>query len=447
MRGGAPVTEEILVTPRGPIITPLLDGIPVQLSMRATWLEPVPVRGLIDVHRAGSWDEFRAAFRHWPGPSLNVAYADADGHIGWQLIGTMPRRRGSNGTLPMPAWDPAVGWESEHLPFEAMPSVLDPPGGYVATANHAAWADAPDHPFLGDDWLDGYRAARILEVLGSRDRWTVADAAELQRDVTAMPWREVRDLVLRAPVGAASDDVRAARALLADWDGRVSADSAAAAVYEALMGELAVAFARATAPASWSHVIGAGVGDVLPRTSLGATTASRVVRWLRDHPSPDAVIVPALGAAFARVRTAAGPLPEQWRWGDMRPLRLLHPLGVRAPLDRMLNVGPLPLGGDTNTVAQAGVRPTDPFRNPAAIPNHRTVIDLGDLEASRYVLAGGQSGNPLSPHYADQLRLWARGDAVPIAWSPAAVEAATVDRLVLDPRGHRGAGGSREAGA
>jgi penicillin G amidase len=94
----------------------------------------------------------------------------------------------------------------------------------------------------------------------------------------------------------------------------------------------------------------------------------------------------------------------------------------------------VPLGGDANTVAQAGVRPLDPTANPSAIANHRTVIDLADPERSRYVLCGGQSGNPLSPHYADQFDLWRRGKSVPIPWSPEAVEAATVERLLLRPR-------------
>lgn len=118
----------------------------------------------------------------------------------------------------------------------------------------------------------------------------------------------------------------------------------------------------------------------------------------------------------------------------MRPLTLLHPLGGRTPLDRLLNLGPVPLGGDANTVAQAGVRPLEPLANPAAIANHRTVIDLADPDRSRYVVAGGQSGNPLSPHYADLFELWQRGESVPIAWSDEAVTAATVDRLQLRPR-------------
>jgi len=93
----------------------------------------------------------------------------------------------------------------------------------------------------------------------------------------------------------------------------------------------------------------------------------------------------------------------------------------------------VPFGGDVNTPMQAGVVPLDPLRNPGAIANQRTVIDLADVERSRFALAGGQSGNPLSPHYGDLFEVWRRGEGVPIAWSRAAVDAAVRDRLVLRP--------------
>ncbi len=431
VRGEAPHVEAVLVTPRGPIVTPMLDDLPVALSLRTTWLEPARVRGLIDVQRVRSWEEFRDAFRAWPGPSLNVVYADAAGHIGWQLAGTLPRRVGGNGLLPRPAWEPDAGWADGHLPFDAMPCDHDPEPGFVVTANHAPRADASDLTFLGTDWLDGYRAARLIEAIGERDDWTVEAFAALQTDVASVPWAEIRSLVLATSTESAT--VRQGLDLLRDWDGDVAAGSAAASVFEVLMGELAAAFARNAAPVAWPWVIGAGVGEVIPRTLLGATTARRVVGWLRDHPGPAPVVEAGLAAAVARLREVAGADPAAWAWGTLRPLRLLHPLGVRRPLDRMLNVGPVPLGGDTNTVAQAGVRPLDPFANPAAIPNHRTVIDLGDPERSRYVLAGGQSGNPLSSHYADLFELWQRGEGVPIPWSHDAVVAATEDRLLLRP--------------
>ena len=85
------------------------------------------------------------------------------------------------------------------------------------------------------------------------------------------------------------------------------------------------------------------------------------------------------------------------------------------------------------TPLQAASGPLDPFDNPGFVPNTRAVIDLADPEAGRWVLAGGQSGNPMSAHYRDLFALWTRGESVPIAWSEANVAAATVATLQLEP--------------
>ena len=124
---------------------------------------------------------------------------------------------------------------------------------------------------------------------------------------------------------------------------------------------------------------------------------------------------------------------SRWSWGAVRPLRLLHPLGARKPLDRVFNLGPFPWGGDANTVAQASVDPTDPSANPGFIQSLRMVVDLGHLESSRWVLPGGQSGNPLSPHYDDQLPLWLAGEGIPIAFTEAEVEKTRTRSLSLSP--------------
>ena len=214
--------------------------------------------------------------------------------------------------------------------------------------------------------------------------------------------------------------------------GTSAADSTAASVYELLVSELACALARDEAPNGWRWAVGGGFGQSVPRTSFGARTLSRLVDRLRAGRGIER-IPDALAVAAATLREHHGPDPAGWEWGRVRPLRLLHPLGVRRPLDRLFNVGPVSIGGDANTPAQAGVLPLSPLANPAAIANQRTVIDLGDPERSRFVLAGGQSGNPLSPHYADLFGHWQRGEGVPIAWSRSSVDAARVDRLVLRP--------------
>ena len=257
--------------------------------------------------------------------------------------------------MPLPAWE--AGWEPEHLPFDDLPWTLDPPDGFVASANNAPRPDGPDEPFLGVDWLDGYRAARIVEVLGERTGWDVPGSMALQTDTVSVPWRDLRDLVLASAPGDPAVE------LLRDWDGVVSADSAAASVYELLVAELACAMARADAPNGWRWAVGGGFGESVPRTSFGARTLSHLVGRLRSGRGVE-LIPAALATASAALRERHGTDPAGWAWGTIRPLRLLHPLGVRTPLDRIFNLGPVPLGGDANTPAQAGVHPARAARQP-----------------------------------------------------------------------------------
>jgi penicillin amidase len=429
VRGRDPVIEEVTVTARGPVVSPILDGIGLALSLRATWLEPAPVRGLLDVVRAQDFETFRGAFRAWPGPALNVVYADAAGHIGWQLIGTVPRRVAGNGSLPRPAWEP--GWEDEHLPFDAMPCTIDPEGGFVVSANNAPVVDAPDAPMLGVDWLEGYRAASLVEAVGQRADWDVAATAALQTDVRSMPWREIRDIVLAVEPTTPAE--RVGLALLGTWDGRVDAGSPAASVFELVVAELATSTTRDAAPRSWRWAMGGGFGSVIARTAFGARTVGRLSSLLRAGGDHRDEIRAALQAAVVTLTKRRGPDPRRWAWGEVRPLRLRHVLGAAPVLGPLLNLGPASVGGDTNTVAQAGVGPLDPLGGHGAIANHRMVVDLADPDRSRYVIAGGQSGNPASRHYGDLFQLWLRGEGVPIAWSGDAIEAAVVDRLVLRP--------------
>lgn len=441
VKGGPAVEERVLLGPRGPVITALFDpGAPQALSISAVWLRPLPIRGFLDVVRATSFDEFRRGFAEWPGPALSVSYADTDGHIGWQLVGQLPRRRRGNGMIPLAGWDPANGWEDELVPFEEMPYELDPTTGWVASANNQPTQDGRE-PFLGADYADGYRLARIGEELTGRVGWDVAGSQRLQMDTVSLPWRELRDLVLALPADSGIDpEAVHGLEILRDWDGEVAADSVGASVYEAFITGLTQRLARAKAPNAWPWAIGEGFGQIVPRTMLWTRAVSRLVRLLREQPADwfpgsswEAEAIAALGDEVRTLAVGHGPHPAGWAWGHLRPLTLEHPLGARRPLDRVFNLGPMPMGGDSNTPMQASSGPIRPFGNAGFLANTRCVFDLGDLAASRFSLAGGQSGNPFSPHYRDLLELWRRGSGVPIAWTAADVAAATRDTLVLEP--------------
>jgi penicillin amidase len=434
VKGGPDVVEEVVVTTRGPVVGPALGGGAGVLSLLAKWLEPRPLKGLMNVHRARSFEELRLAFAEWSLMSLNVLYADTTGTIGWLLAGELPQRRKGWGTIPLPGWDPDSGWSDDPVPFDEMPQVVDPPSGVVASANNQPALDG-EGPFLGIDWLDGYRQARILEALEARGNWDLASVQALQMDQESMPWRELHDLVLATP--AKSAEAREALDLLRGWGGRVTADSPSAAVFELFLSEMSRIVVEAKAPRSSKWALGRGPGPILPYTLLVARRVGHLVRLLRDQPAgwferPWADVAEgALAAAVKTLRQKYGDDHRSWAWGDIRTLTLRHPLGERRILRRLFNLGPFPWGGDANTVAQAAPDPADPTANPLVIASLRMVVDVGNWEECRFSLPSGQSGNPLSPHYDDLLTMWKRGEGVPIAWSPAEVERAAESTLSL----------------
>src|SRR5262249_38928363 len=141
-----------------------------------------------------------------------------------------------------------------------------------------------------------------------------------------------------------------------------------------------------------------------------------------------------LAEVVRRLRREVGPGPAFWAWGHARLLVLENPLlGKHRWLKWAFNRGPIPWGGDANTVSQAAVRPPTPPNGAHNMANRRAVFDLNDLALSTFVLAGGQSGNPLSDHHADQLPLWQRGESFVMPWDQASVIRAAVDTLRLIP--------------
>lgn len=431
VRGADAVIEDVIITERGPVIGPALEDGPDAISVRATWLQPGPVDGLFSIHLATSFEEFRGSFASWPAASFGLIYADADDNIGYTLVGDVPRRRRGDGALPLPGWLPDTGWHEDPVAHQDMPHDLNPPDGWVATANNRPTAEGD--PNLGRDFIDGYRLGRIVELLSGRSKWDLEGMLTAQLDQRSGPWFEVKEKIIAS---LRSDSATAELAeTLAAWDGVVSASSTEATLFELLWAELDRRIVSAKAPRAAAWALGRGFNAVVPFGILGWRRGSRISALLRDQPPGwfadgwDAEIVAAATAANER----AAALDDQ-AWGKARPLVFRHPLGMRPPLDRVFNLGPIEWGGDGSTVSQAGTDPIDPL-NPMtlAVASLRTVIDVGDWEQCRFVIPGGQSGNPLSPHYDDQLPLWTRGDGIPIAWSDEAVAAATRSTLRLFP--------------
>ena len=434
VRGGKSHVIEVLTTDRGPIVGPAFEGGVGALSIAATWLRPADLGEALELGRMRTFDDLRTVFAVWPAVPLNVAFA-SDETIGWQLVGDAPVRKSGVGAVPLLASDSATSWHEQTIPTADLPHIINPEAGFVATANNLPTGGTTS---LGVDFLDGYRVARITEALSERSDWDVAGMLELQMDHTSIPWREMRGPILEAAIG----DGRLALVvdLLRNWDGVLAADSAPATIFEVAVSTLARRVAEAKAPNTSAWALGRGFSPLVPMNGFIVRRISHLSRLMREQPDGwftdgwSAEIRRSLHEAVALLTREHGKDPNCWTWGSVRPLTLRHPLGLRPPLDRVFNLGPIPHGGDANTINPAPVNPADPTGNPDfAIASLRFAVEIGDWDRARFVLPGGQSGNPFSRHYADQLRLWRVGDALVMPWSNKRIARAARKTLRLVP--------------
>jgi len=68
------------------------------------------------------------------------------------------------------------------------------------------------------------------------------------------------------------------------------------------------------------------------------------------------------------------------------------------------------------------------------LPSYRLAIDMADLDGARIVQTTGQSGNPFDTHYGDLIDDWINGESVPLPFSLAAVNDASIQVLQLTPK-------------
>ncbi len=457
---GDPVTITVRSTDHGPIVSDVDDelarvasdaGVPrgsadraeYAVSLSWTALTPAPTAdAILALDRARDWTSFRAAAADFAVPSQNIVYADREGHIGYQAPGRVPiRKSGNDGLTPSAGWRPENDWTGEYVPYDGLPSVLDPDEGFVVTANQAV--TGPDYPyFLGADFDRGYRSQRIRDLVEEQvaDGGTVSvdDALATQRDVRNDWAATLVPHLVRPRLAATYDDD--GQRLLDDWDLTQPADgpqSAAAAYFNVVWRNLlALTFddeltgdQRADGGDRWI----AAVGDLLERPDdpWWDDVTTDVVETRDD------IVRTALLDARDELTSTVSPDPDDWTWGQLHRLELdsstLGESGI-APVEHLFNRGGWEVGGGGSLVDATGWDAREGYEV-ATAPSMRMVVSLADLDDSRWINLTGVSGHAYHPHYADQTDLMVEGRTLPWAFSREAVEAAGEDTLTLVPAG------------
>lgn len=406
------------------------------VAMRSVWHAPgaAAYLGSLAYLRSSTVADFAESLDHWGTPSVSHVSADVDGNIGWFTAGFTPNRPNWHGLLPVPG-DGSHEWNG-FQPAASLPRSVNPSDGFVATANEMNLPPdrAPGAPSIGHEWADASRALRIREVLTADAEHTLAGSMALQTDVHSRPAQRIVGLLAGVAGRRTPDTAQAAAlALLEGWDHRLEAESAAAALFEVWwMTHLRPAVLERLAPDPAVRVL-LQPGDFDHLLTLLESPAA-----FHTGPDRDTVMLDTLGAGWNDCVARMGSDAGAWRWGDLHHALFEHAANrVRAQTDAGWTVGPLAVGGSRSTPMNAAYRVTDFAVTSGA--SVRLVMDVGDWDNSVCVNVPGQSGDPRSPHFGDLANTWARGDFVPLLFSRACVDAATVQRIRLCPPPFRAA--------
>lgn len=411
---------DVVVTRHGPVITPILKNETRELALAWTLYDSsnldIPFLG---INSARNWQEFRAAFSKFGGPSQNVVYADVESHVGYQATGRIPIRASGDGLLPQSGADTAHDWTG-YVPFDELPKIYDPPSGILATANGRITPDGYKY-LLANDWGSPYRTARIFHLLSEGEKLKPADMLAIETDVTSELERFFADRFVYTIDQAkkASPRVRQAADIMRGWDGRMEKNSAAASIANASRRNLMKLLLMPKLGDDYSNY-----DWWLSNSALENIVTHRLQRWLpAGYNSYEDVFVAAVQQAVDSEHTPKDL--KTWKWGETFPVEVQHPvLGSIPFLSRFSGTGAHPQSGSGSTVKQIGED---------LGPSERLTVDFANLDHSTLNIVIGQSGHLLSPHYKDQFNAWYEGTTFELPFTDVAVRKAAENTLTLQP--------------
>jgi penicillin G amidase len=415
VRGASPTHLTVDITVHGPVMTQAGQTTSVD------WMGNIPspdIAVILGVTQARDFAHFRAALARWRAPSQNFVYADDRGNIGAISAGYYPLVRHGDPWLPLPgtgAYDVAGV-----IPDASVPQVYNPPGHVVATANQRPVG--PSYPYYigtSANFFDpGYRAAEIYASLRGSHKMRPADFASIQLSLTDRLARRIVPRLLAAlRHGHLTAQQREAAAVLHGWDGTMAQNSAAAALWWTFWGDYLDAVFQPWWRAARVPVHKDRPGlDVSPQqASLDQVLAAWTTGDPRNrafsppggpHRTAPAVMRAAFATAVAHLAATLHGAPAGWTWGRLHSRQFPSVTQANA-----LGYGPRASGADSWTVNAA-----DGGLVSHQGPSWRMIVAWAGRGSAtgRGVYPGGQSENPASPWYEDQMNDWWDGRYLPM---------------------------------
>ena len=409
VKGQEPIDYEVMVTRHGPVISEFAhdNKSDTVLSLRWTGLDATQdLEAIPAMNKASNWEEFDAAIESFKAPSSNFVFAAKDGTIAYKASGNIPIRKNGESLVPVPGWNDEYEWE-RYIPHNELPTVINPEEGFIATANNKIVDDSyPYH--ISHVWAQPYRQQRILEVLNSKETFSVEDMKELQMDIKNLQAEEFVPIFLeQLSKQTLSKEEQKAVSLLKEWNFEDDQAETAPLLFQTMLIEISnVLFGEKISDEMMDLFEGKAqvIDELLRRANEGNEGP-----WIKNNGGLSEVLHKALKQTIETLSERYGEDMSDWKWGEEHQLQFTHPLSSVSPLQYIFNIkDAIPVSGSAVTV-QAARR-----NDKTGLVNHgaswRYVIDTSDFTKAHHILAPGQSGHFKSKWYNNQFEDWVTGN-------------------------------------
>lgn len=429
VKGQRPIREVIYETRHGALLNSaqgaaLANGFGLALQL-PDFKDDKSLDAFFDLSRAQSVEKASDASREIRAISLNMLFADAS-NIGWQVTGRFPNRREGEGLLPSPGWEGRYDWDGYADPM-LHPYDQDPAQGWLGTANQRVIPHGYGMQ-LSNSWAAPERGERIAELAGAGKQdsrsmiamqydQTTVFADKLKKMFEAPGMSQPLKQAINALPAADAAKAREAFSRLMAFDGKLSPTSTDAAIYQLFLQEsMKQIFLDELGPQSspaWKAFVGNGTRSYSAQADhlLGREDSPfwDDVRTPTKEDKP-AILARSLAAAIAAGESQMGGDRRAWQWGKLHRYEWKDGRGntVRAATAA---------GGDQNTLNAAAYAWGQDF-NVTRVPGMRLIVDFAQAEPLQAQNGTGQSGNPASPNYLNNIDPWLKAQYQSLPMQP-----------------------------
>lgn len=407
VKGKDPVRKTVYYVDHKPVITEIYPDLGFDVSLDWTGFDDINTEGFYYMNRALDQESFIAGASMIRMSPQSMIYADADGNIGYRVIGSLPLRKNGTGNFIQDGEKVKRNWEG-NIPNDEYPHIRNPERGYVVSANNKVTKES--RFWFNGTYAPGYRYENIIRMLRDKDDIDVNYFKKMQTDTRTVLASKIQSLMQRY-ITTGSDLEKAALESVLSWDGYNHKVSIAPSIYNTFYVRL------------FHRILADDIGEDLADEYIASRYVSqeslfRLIEesseMIDDRSTPEIETLDNItSAAFKETVEMLSTLFDStdirnWHWGEIHQIKFDHVLGKSAMLKPLVNYGPFPFEGDSETNNRARFYESKPpfIANLASAP--RIVVRFNPEPQGHMMLITGENEYFLSRHNTDMTDAWLR---------------------------------------